>query len=83
MDTPSSGATVSRSSPISDKKFNLVVYGITEHPPKTNRQTRLNKDLECLLTFFSKIDNKLILLPLRTISVWVNMIVVAPVPDPY
>ena len=58
-DTHSSGATVSKPLPIFDKKFNLVVYGITEHPPKTNRQTRLNKDLECLLTCFSKIDNKI------------------------
>ena len=37
----------------------MVVYGITEHPPKTNRQTHLNKDLECLLTCFSEIDNKI------------------------
>ena len=58
VDTPSSG-TVSKPLSISDKKFNVVVYGTTEHPPKTNRQTRLNKDLECLLTCFSEIDNKI------------------------
>ena len=59
MDTLSSGATASKSLPISDKKFNLVVYGITEHPPKTNRQTWLNNDLKCVLTCFSKIDNNI------------------------
>ena len=32
VDTPSSG-TVSKPLSISDKKFNVVVYGITEHPP--------------------------------------------------
>ena len=59
VDTPSSGVTVSKPLSISDKKFNVVVYGITEHSPKTNRQTRLNKDLEGLLTCFSEIDNKI------------------------
>ena len=79
VDTPSS---VSKPlSAISDKKFNVVVYGITEHPPKTNRQTRLNKDLEYLLTCFLEIDNKIDSSAIK--GFWVSMIAVAPVPDPY
>ena len=79
VDTPSSG-TVSKPLSISDKKFNVVVYGITEHPPKTNKQTRLNKDLEYLLTCFLEIDNKIDSSAIK--GFWVSMIAVAPVPDP-
>ena len=61
----------------------MVVYGITEHPPKTNRQTRLNKDLECLLTCFSEIDNKIDSSAIKDFSIWVSMLAVAPAPDPY
>ena len=83
MDTPSSGVTVSKPLPISDKKFNVVVYGITEHLPKTNRQTCVNKDLECLLKCFLEINNKTDSAAINTFSVWVNMIAVALVLDHY
>lgn len=61
MATSSSNTTLSKStiaSSNSDKKLNVVVYGVAEHPPKTNRQTRLDKDLDSLLSCFSDIDSK-------------------------
>ena len=36
----------------SERKFNVVVYGIVENPPKTNKETRLKEDLNNLLTSF-------------------------------
>ena len=43
----------------SERKFNVVVYGITENPPKTNKETRLKEDLNSLLTLFQEIDSSI------------------------
>ena len=40
----------------SEKKFNVVVYGIEESPPETKRETRTKHDLEHLVTSLSVID---------------------------
>ena len=36
----------------SERKFNIVVYGIAENRPKTNKETRVKEDLNNLLTYF-------------------------------
>jgi len=38
-----------------DRKFNIVVYGIDESPPNTNRPSRLQKDIKNVLTAFTPI----------------------------
>lgn len=44
---------------VSDKRFNVVVYGIEESPPNTSKETRQNQDLENLLSVLSNIDPSL------------------------
>ena len=39
---------------ISEMKFNVVIYGIAENPPKTNKETRQKEDLNSLLTSFQE-----------------------------
>ena len=47
-----------------DKKFNVVIYGIKESPPKTSKSDRLENDLQSITTEFSKVD-----LPIQASSV--------------
>ena len=42
-----------------DKKFNVVVYGIPESPPNTDRQSRQKHDVEHVLKSLSDIDDKI------------------------
>lgn len=43
----------------SERKFNVVIYGIAESPPKTSKETRLKDDLNNLLTSFKEIDSSI------------------------
>ena len=47
-----------------DQKFNIVMYGIKESPPNTNRPTRLDQDLTNITLVFSQTD-----LPLEQSSI--------------
>jgi len=38
-----------------DKKFNIIIYGLTEPPANTNRQGRIRHDLDCLMRLFSEL----------------------------
>ena len=38
----------------SDRKFNIVMYGIKESPPNTNRPNRLQQDLTNINNAFSQ-----------------------------
>ena len=42
-----------------DKKFNLVVYGIPESPPNTDRPSRQKHDVEHVLRSLSDIDDEI------------------------
>ena len=44
---------------VSDRKFNVVIYGIKESPPNTPKATRLNCDLENLHRTLSNMDSSL------------------------
>ena len=39
-----------------DKKFNVVMYGIKESPPKTSKSDRLENDLQSITNEFAKVD---------------------------
>jgi len=58
-DSPSPSLTSTRPTPEPvfqpDKKFNIVVYGIDESPPNTDRPSRLQKDIKNVLTAFTPI----------------------------
>ena len=45
------------SAPSSDKKLNIVVYGIPENPPNTKRQERLQADIKNVLTAIPRTEN--------------------------
>ena len=36
--------------PLADRKLNIVVYGLPENPPNMNREDRLQRDVENLLS---------------------------------
>jgi hypothetical protein len=40
----------------SDKKFNIVIFGVRECPPGTYRSTRLSQDLNSVTSIFSKLS---------------------------
>ena len=42
-----------------EKKFNIVVYGIEENHPDTNRELRQKQDLDKLATLLSEIDTSI------------------------
>jgi len=42
-----------------DRKCNIIVYGINEPAPKTEKQTRLKQDIKGVLTSFAPINNQL------------------------
>ena len=44
---------------ISDRKFNVIIYGIRESPPNTPRAARINSDLDNLQDALSNIDKSL------------------------
>lgn len=44
------------SSNIDDKKFNIVIYGIKECPPKTTKPARLEQDLQNIANAFNKAE---------------------------
>ena len=52
-------AAVKSNSSSFDSKFNIVVFGINESPKGTQRLTRLNKDLDCVASALSSIDNSI------------------------
>ena len=54
---PTSSPPVSNPSLSLDKKFNVVVYGIPESPPNTDRQSRQKHDVEQVLKPLSDIDD--------------------------
>ena len=43
----------------SEKKFNIVVYGIEESPPETKKESRTQHDLQHLITSLSAIDSSM------------------------
>lgn len=43
----------------SEKKFNVVVYGIEESPPETKKESRAEHDLQHLITSLSTIDSSI------------------------
>lgn len=47
-----------------DKKFNIIMYGIKESPPKTSKVNRLDHDLQCIANAFAKVE-----LPIETNSI--------------
>ena len=51
----------SATKPIPDynRQSNVVVYGIKESPPDTDRQTRLHHDIKNALIFFTPINDQL------------------------
>ena len=47
-----------------DRKYNIVMYGIKESPPKTSKPDRLENDLQSIPNEFAKVD-----LPIQACSV--------------
>ena len=45
--------------PQPDKKLNVVVYGLTENPPNTKRQDRVQNDIKNVLSAFSVTDTQI------------------------
>ena len=45
--------------PLSDKKMNVVIYGLAENPSNTSRQDRLRKDVDSVLSALKKLENPL------------------------
>ena len=43
--------------PLSDKKMNVVVYGLAENPSNTSRQDRLPKDVDSVLSALKDLEN--------------------------
>ena len=43
----------------SEKKFNVVVYGIEESPPETKKESQSQHDLQHLITSLSVIDSSI------------------------
>ena len=48
-------SSVSPPTPV-DKKFNIVIYGIKECPPKTTKVNRLEQDLQNIIHAFANVD---------------------------
>ena len=48
-----------RSNLDSERKFNIIVYGITECPKGTPKHTRLQSDLSSVVSVMAKIDNNI------------------------
>ena len=47
----------STQAPLSDKKMNVVVYGLAENPSNTSRQDRLRKDVDSILSALKDLDS--------------------------
>ena len=41
----------------SDRKYNLIIFGIDKHPKGTPRYRRLTQDLEAVLSVLSRLDS--------------------------
>ena len=54
---------------VSDKKFNIVMYGIAESPPGTSRANQQKCDLDALLQVLYVILALLFLYPVYKISI--------------
>ena len=40
-----------------DRKFNIIMYGIKESPPKTSKAVRLDHDLQCIVNAFAEVEH--------------------------
>ena len=40
-----------------DRKFNIIMYGIKESPPKTSKADRLDHDLQCIVIAFAEVEH--------------------------
>ena len=47
----------SKKVPLSDKKMNVVMYGLVENPSNTSRQDRLQKDVDSVLSALKNLEN--------------------------
>ena len=47
---------VSSAQPVSNRKSNVVVYGVDKNPPKTPRNVQLQKDIKTMLQIFNSIN---------------------------
>ena len=54
----------SSSTNFTDKKFNIIMYGVKESPPKTSKANRLDHYLQCITNAFTKAE-----LPIETNSI--------------
>ena len=40
-----------------DRKFNIIMYGIKESPPKTSKANHLDHDLQCIVNAFAEVEH--------------------------
>jgi len=56
----------------SDRKFNLVIYGIGECPSGTNQSERVKYDLNSSASILKKLNSESILLQFKMVFDWAN-----------